>query len=179
MLMSKPEYEAMVSRVRKHYGPSVEIGGFNSYDIRELNKKAALADQEKASERESRPINEAGTRLHKTRERVQKALKTIADGQATLAQSRRLHVINGVDPELLETVAMPRWDTNKTLSTVAEYDAANTEAAELATKLETQASKMRSYVSQWEHSTPEQQNRFMILALADRLDRMEQEKGEA
>jgi hypothetical protein len=68
---------------------------------------------------------------------------------------------------------MPRWDTSKHLATVAEYDAANVEASELATELEARASKMLSYVSQWERSTPEQQNRSMILAIADRLDRLE------
>jgi len=172
MLMQKPDYELMVARVRKHYGASVEVGGFNSHDIAQLQKKAAQADLDQARERESRPIVEAGTRLHHTRQRVQKAWRTIADGQATLTQSRRLHVINGIDPELLEPVVMPKWDTSELLATVADYDAANTEAAELATKLETQASKLRVYLSEWERSTPEQQNRSLILALADRLDRL-------
>ena len=105
MLMQKPDYELMVAKVRKHYGASVEVGGFNSHDIAQLQKKAAQADSDQARERESRPIVEAGTRLHATRQRVQKAWRIIADGQATLAQSRRLHVINGIDPELLEPVA--------------------------------------------------------------------------
>jgi len=172
MLMQKPDYELMVAKVRKHYGASVEVGGFNSHDIAQLQKKAAQADLDQARERESRPIVEAGTRLHATRQRAQKAWRMIADGQATLAENRRLHVINGIDPELLEPVVMPKWDTSELLATVADYDAANTEAAELATKLETQASKLRVYLSEWERSTPEQQNRSLILALADRLDRL-------
>jgi hypothetical protein len=171
--MQKQEYEAMVSRVRKHYGPSVEIGGFNSHDILVLQKRAAQAEQDQASERERRPINEAGTRLRNTRQRAHKAWQTIADGQATLAKNRRLHAINGIDQELLAPIVMPRWDTSKHLATVAEYDAANVEASELATELEARASKMVSYVGEWERSTPEQQNRSMILALADRLDRLE------
>jgi hypothetical protein len=171
--MQKQEYEAMVSRVRKHYGPSVEIGGFNPHDILALQKRAAQAEQDQASERERRPISEAGTRLHHTRVRAQKAWQTIADGHATLAKNRRLHAINGVDPELLNPIAMPRWDTSKYFATVAEYDAANVEAAELATELEARASKMLSYVGEWERSTSEQQNRSLILALADRLDRLE------
>jgi hypothetical protein len=171
--MQKQEYEAMVSRVRKHYGPSVEIGGFNSHDIIQLQKRAAQAEQDQASERERRPIVEAGTRLRNTRQRAQKAWQTIADGQATLAKNRRLHAINGIDPELLAPIAMPRWDTSKHLATVAEYDAANAEAAEVATRLEAQASKMLSYVNEWERSNIEQQNRSMILALADRFDRLE------
>ena len=172
MLMQKQAYEEMVAKVRKHYGGSVEIGGFISADIIRLQKLSAQADLDQANERERQPIIEAGTRLHHTRQRALKAWRIIADGQATLAQSRRLHVINGIDPELLEPVTMPKWDTGKVLSTVADYDAANTEAAQLATELETQASKMRHYLSAWERSTPEQQNRSLILALADRLDRL-------
>jgi hypothetical protein len=171
--MQKQEYEAMVSRVRKHYGPSVEIGGFNSHDILALQKRAAQAEQDQASERERRPISEAGTRLHKTRQRVHKTWQTIADGLATLAKNRRLHVINGVAEELLAPVEMPTWNTGRTPATVAEYDAANAEAAALATELEARASKMLSYVSEWDRSSIEQQNRSMILALADRLDRLE------
>jgi hypothetical protein len=172
MLMQKQAYEEMVAKVRRHYGGSVEVGGFISADIIRLQKLSAQADLDQANERERQPIIEAGTRLHHTRQRAQKAWRTIADGQATLAQSRRLHVINGIDPELLEPAIMPKWDTGKQLTTVADYDAANTEAAELATKLETQASKLRAYLSEWERSTPEQQNRSLILALADRLDRL-------
>ena len=172
MLMQKQAYEEMVAKVRRHYGGSVEVGGFISADIIRLQKLSAQADLDQANERERQPIIEAGTRLRNTRERALKAWRIIADGQATLAQSRRLHVINGIDPELLEPVTMPKWDTGKVLSTVADYDAANTEAAQLATELETQASKMRHYLSAWERSTPEQQNRSLILALADRLDRL-------
>jgi hypothetical protein len=53
---------------------------------------------------------------------------------------------------------------------VAEYDAANAETAEIATEMETRASKIISYVNDWEHSSTEEQNRLLILALADRLD---------
>jgi hypothetical protein len=172
MLMQRQAYEEMVAKVRRHYGASVEVGGFNSHDVTQLQKLAAKADADQANERERQPIIEAGTRLHHTRQRVQKAWRIIADGQATLAENRRLHFINGINPELLEPCVMPKWDTGKQLSTVADYDAANTEAAQLATELETLASKMRHYLSAWEGSTPEQQNRSLILALADRLDRL-------
>jgi hypothetical protein len=82
MLMQKQAYEEMVAKVRKHYGGSVEIGGVNSYDIAQLQKKAAQADVDQARERERQPIVEAGTRLHHTRQRAQKAWRMIADGQA-------------------------------------------------------------------------------------------------
>jgi hypothetical protein len=170
--MLKPEYDAMVARVRKHYGPSVEIGGFISGDIIRLQKLSAQADLDQAKERDARPITEAATRLHHTRRRVHRAWQTITDGQATLAKNPRVHGINGVAAELLEPVEMPRWPT-KGPATVADYDAANAEAAEMATEMEARASKMLGYVNQWERSTMEEQNRSLILALADRLDRME------
>jgi len=66
---------------------------------------------------------------------------------------------------------MPKW-SHRTASTVAEYDELNQEAAALATELETRVSKIRSYVSDWERLSPQEQNRSLIL-LADRLDRLE------
>ncbi|MEH2565671.1 hypothetical protein [Bradyrhizobium sp. AZCC 2289] len=175
--MQKREYEAMVARVRQHYGPSIEIGGFNSHDIIQLQKRAAQAETDQAAARAAQPISEAATRLHHTRQRAHRAWQTITEGQATLAKNRRLHAINGVDAELLDPIGMPKWDKDKSPATVADYDAANAEAAELATELEARANKMLSYVSEWERSTPEQQNRSMILALADRLDRLETKRG--
>jgi hypothetical protein len=109
--------------------------------------------------------------LHKTRERVHRAWRTITDGQATLAKNRRLHVINGAPAEFSEPIEIPKWPNN--LSTVENYDAANVEASILATEFETRAHKISSYLSTWERSTMDEQSRALILALADRLDRME------
>jgi hypothetical protein len=68
-------------------------------------------------------------------------------------------------------VEMPAWGS--TGSTVEARDAANAEASALAAEWETRALKIRSYVSTWERATAEQQNRMLILALAERLDRLE------
>jgi hypothetical protein len=170
--MQKPEYEAMVSRVRKHYGPGVEIGGFISHDIIRLQKLAAQADVDQASERTARPLTEAGTRLYHTRERVQRAWRTITDGQAALAKNRRLHAINGATAEMLEPVELPKWD-GRAPATVADYDAANAEASVMATEMEARASKILGYVTVWERSAMDEQNRSLILALADRIDQLE------
>lgn len=132
-MMQKPEYEAMVARVRKHYGQAVEIGGFISHDIIRLQKLAAQAETDQANARAAQPITEAGTRLHKTRERVHRSWHIITDGQATLAKNRRLHVINGAPAEFFEPIELPKWQAAE-LVTVADYDAANAEAAELATR---------------------------------------------
>jgi hypothetical protein len=133
---------------------------------------AAQADLDQASERLSRPLTEAGTRLHHTRARVQRAWRTVTEGQATLAKNRRVHAINGVTAEMIEPVELPKW-SGRAPAKVAEYDAANAETAGIATEMETRASKIISYVNDWEHSSTEEQNRLLILALADRLDRLE------
>jgi hypothetical protein len=65
---------------------------------------AAQADLDQASERLSRPLTEAGTRLHHARARVQRAWRTVTEGQATLAKNRRVHAINGVTAEIIEPV---------------------------------------------------------------------------
>ncbi|WP_156948572.1 hypothetical protein [Bradyrhizobium sp. WSM1417] len=54
-------------------------------------------------------------------------------------------------------------------STLARYDELDAEAALIATDLETRASKLTRYVSEWEQMTTDQQNRALILAIADRL----------
>lgn len=127
---------------------------------------------DQAKERDARPITEAATRLHHTRQRIHRAWQTITEGQATLAKNPRVHRINGVAAELLEPVEMPRWPA-KGPATVAEYDTLNAETSVMATEIEARASRLRSYVNEWERSTMDQQNRSLILALADRLDRME------
>jgi hypothetical protein len=63
--------------------------------------------------------------------------------------------------------------SNKLLENQQKQQAVQANSIKLATELEARASKMVSYVGEWERSTPEQQNRSMILALADRLDRLE------
>jgi hypothetical protein len=69
-------------------------------------------------------------------------------------------------------VELPKWQ-GPALATVEDYDAANAETAVLATEFETRAQKISGYVNSWERSTMDEQNRSLILALADRLDRME------
>jgi hypothetical protein len=168
----KIEYDALVSRVRKHFGPSVEIGGYNSHDRNKLQKLAAQVDIDEARERETRPITEAGTRLHHTRQRVHKAWCKIIEGQETIAKNQRVHRINGAPVECFVEVELPKWQ-GPALTTVEDYDAANAEASVTATEFETRAQKISGYVNAWERSTMEEQNRSLILALADRLDQME------
>lgn len=166
------DYESMVDRVRKHYGGAVEVGGYNSHDILNLKKLDAQRERDEAKARDDRPLSEAGTRLHQTWQRAMKAWRILKEGTDELAKERRVHLINGISPDLLEPGEMPRWKEQRP-STVAEYDELNAAASVLATEMETRASKLASYLSGWKQMTTDQQNRSLILAIADRLSGLE------
>ncbi|SDJ61279.1 MULTISPECIES: hypothetical protein [Bradyrhizobium] len=167
----KNEYDAMVARVRKYYGHGVEIGGYNSHDLIKLRALDAKREADEVRAEAARPMNEAAGRLNATYMRIMNAWRTITDAQEQIAKQRRLHLLNGINPEFLTPVEMPA--AMQSHPTVEEYDAANTEAAALATELETRAQKMASYVNGWERSTPDQRNLSLILALAARLEQLE------
>jgi hypothetical protein len=167
----KAEYDALVARVRNHFGSAVEVGGFNSHDVLKLRNLDAKREADEARAAEARPLNEAAGRLQRTYQRSMTAWGAIKEKQEYLSKSRRLHILNGISPALLEPMEQP--NPMGSFPTVEAYDAANAEASVLATELETRAQKITSYVSVWERSTPDQRNLSLILALADRLDRLE------
>jgi hypothetical protein len=143
-MMQLAEWEALASRVRKHYGQGASVGGYNQPDIAKLVKLAAQIDVREAEEAAARPLSEAGTRLHRTRERAHKAWQTITESQAALKRERRLHDLNGAPAEFFENLDIPIWGGMG--STVEARDAANAEAAELATEWEERARKIAGYV---------------------------------
>src|SRR4051812_21278643 len=100
----KAEYDALVARVRKHCGSGVEIGGYNSHDLIKLRQLDARCQAEEARAAEARPLNEAATRLHHTYRRSMAAWAAIKEKQEYLAKNRRLHLLNGISPALLEPV---------------------------------------------------------------------------
>ena len=163
------QYDALVAKVRPHY-PN-EIGGRNHNDILRLRTLAAKIDQEEVEERSGRPLIEAATRHHHVKERIHTAKRKIDDAQASIAKSRTLHLINGVSADMLEHVEMPEWPTG--LRTIEDYEAAIAEASVLATELERRAGKIANYVRTWDIAGMAEQNRSLILALAERLDRLE------
>jgi hypothetical protein len=163
------QYDALVAKVRPHY-PN-DIGGRNHNDILRLRTLAAKIDQEEAEERTGRPLIEAGTRFHHVNERIHTAKRKIDDAQASIAKNRKLHLINAVSAEMLDPVEFPEWPTG--LRTVEDYEAAIAEASVLAIDLERRAAKIGNYVRTWDTAGMAEQNRSLILALADRLDRLE------
>jgi hypothetical protein len=171
----KAEYDALVARVRKHCGSGVEIGGYNSHDLIKLRQLDARCQAEEARAAEARPLNEAATRLQRSWQRCMAAWAVIRDKQEYLGKNRRLHILNGISPALLEPVEQP--GPMGSFSTVEAYDAANAEASVLATEMETRAQKITSRVSVWEQSTPDQRNLSIILVLSARIEALEKSHG--
>jgi hypothetical protein len=167
------EFDALVARVRRaNPGAILNLSGRNANDIDRLRQLAKEGGARQAAEAAKRPIIEAGTRLHRTWERVLGAVRTIETGQEMLQKARAVHVANGVPEEFFDPVA--ELKKPECPATVAGYDAANETASVLAQELETRAHKIRSYVNGWEKMDMAQQNRSLIMALADRLDRLEE-----
>ena len=163
------QYDALVAKVRRRY-PN-EIGGRNHNDILNLQTLAAKIDREDAEEKAKAPLIEAGTRLHHIKERAHVAKRKIDAAQESMAKNRRLHAINAAASEMLDPVELPVWSNS--IKTVEDYEAATGAAEILAADLERRAAKIGSYVRIWDTASMAEQNRSLILALADRLDRLE------
>jgi hypothetical protein len=162
------EYEALVTRVRKHFGSSVEIGGYSPNDLMRLRQLDAKREAAEAAEKAAQPLNDARSQINKEPRRAVAAWQQIEVGQKRVAEYKRAHQILGFDMDLLEPVQMPSI-VEATADSIEAYDAATADMAQVATALESKARKINSAASQWEQYTPEQQNRVLILALADRL----------
>jgi hypothetical protein len=162
------EYEALVTRVRKHFGSSVEIGGYSPNDLMRLRQLDAKREAAEAAEKAAQPLNDARSQINKEHRRAVVAWQQIEAGQKRVAEHKRAHQIFGFDMDLLEPVQMPSI-VEATADSIEAYDAATADMAQVATALECKARKINSAASQWEQYTPEQQNRVLILALADRL----------
>jgi hypothetical protein len=163
------QYDALVAKVRRRY-PN-EIGGRNHNDIQNLQTLAAKIDQEEAEEKAKAPLIEAATRLYHIKDRAHTAKRKIDAAQESIAKNRRLHAINAAASEMLDPVEMPTWPNKP--KTVEDHEAAIGEAQILAADLERRAGKIGSYVRGWDTASMAEQNRSLILALANRLDRLE------
>ncbi|TCU73948.1 hypothetical protein EDE08_10424 [Bradyrhizobium sp. R2.2-H] len=162
------EYEALVGRLRKHYGNSLEVGGYDHNSLLRLRQLDAKREAEEARSKAAQPLNDATAQLNREHQRAVKAWQQIEAGQERIAEHKRAHQILGFDLGLLEPMPLPEI-VKASSETVEAYDAATAEMSQIATALESKARKINSAASQWAQYTPDQQNRALILALADRL----------
>jgi hypothetical protein len=164
-------YNALVDRVRKKGGGD-SIGGRNHYDILKLIDLEKKIDAGEAARTAARPFNDAAARFHRSYQQIGAVVVKINEYQKILVAQRRLHEIHGASPEMFEPVPPPIWPSPD-LKSIAEYDEASERLSVEATLLEGRAHKMRSYLAMWDAGGIAEQNRRMILALANRLDRLE------
>lgn len=164
----RQEYEALVTRLRKHYGSSIEIGGYDHNSLLQLRQLDAKREAEVAAQRAAQPLNDARAQLNREHQRAVKAWQQIGSGQARIAEHKRAHQILGFDLALLEPISLPKI-IEASGETIEGYDVATAEMSRVATELESKARKINSAAGQWEQYTPDQQNRALILAIADRL----------
>ncbi|KQT21721.1 MULTISPECIES: hypothetical protein [unclassified Bradyrhizobium] len=164
----RQEYEALVGRLREHYGSSVEIGGYDHNSLLRLRQLDAKREAAVAAQKAAKPLNDAMAQLNREHQRAVKAWQLIGAGQKRIAEHKRAHQILGFDLALLEPVSIP-GKVEAAAETIEAYDAATAEMSRVATAIESKARKLNSAAAQWEQFTPDQQNRALILAIADRL----------
>jgi hypothetical protein len=162
------EYEALVGRVRDYFGSGAPIGGYSHNDLLRLRKLDAQREAEQAQAKAAKPLNDARSQLHREHQRAMKAWQQTETGQKRIAEHKRAHQILGFDLALLEPVSIPQI-VESSEETIDAYDAATAEMSRVATAIESSARKINSAAAQWEQYSPEQQNRALILAIADRL----------
>lgn len=163
------EHEALVARLRKYYGNGIEIGDYSRNNLLRLRQLDAQREAEEAKVKAAQPLNDARAQLNREHRRAVSAWQQIGAGQERIAENKREHQILGFDTDLLEPISIPPKEVKPSSNTIEGYDEATAEMSKIATDLESNARKIGSAVSQWAHYTPEQQNRALLLAIADRL----------
>ena len=164
----RQEYETLVTRLREHYGSSVEIGGYDHNSLLRLRQLDAKREAAVAAQKAAQPLNDARAQLNREHQRAVKAWQQIGTGQTRIAEHKRAHQIMGFDQALLEPVSIPKI-VEVSAETIEAFDKATSEMSRVATELESKSRKINSAAGQWEQYTPYQQNRALILAIADRL----------
>ncbi|WFU26321.1 hypothetical protein QA649_08965 [Bradyrhizobium sp. CB1717] len=142
----RTEYDAIVSRVRGHFGQSVDIGGYSHNDLLRLRKLDAQRAAEVAKSKAAQPLNDAMGQLNAAHRRAVAAWQQIEAGQKRIAANRREHQILGFDIALLEPMQMPKL-VEVTERTIEAHDEATTEMAQMAAAIEIKARKINSAAS--------------------------------
>jgi hypothetical protein len=160
-------FRSAIDRVRKYDG-NAAIGMATNTEIARLEK---LADQfEKAAKvtQANEPLNAAVSALAGLWRRYWQAYHQVTQWQTELRSHQQVLSILGMPIGYLkepETIAsgMPSFKTAE------EHEAFNVKFGHRLADIEMKATKLRDYCQQWTRLTPDQQNRKLILALAERI----------
>jgi hypothetical protein len=156
-----------VSRVRKYDG-NAAIGMATNTEIERLEKLADQFEERAQVSRANEPRNAAMVALAGLWTRYHQARHQVTQWQTELRSHQQVLSILGMpigylkEPEAIAS-QMPSFKTAE------EHEAFNAKFAHKVADIEMKATTLKNYCQQWTGLTMEQQNRKLILALAERI----------
>jgi hypothetical protein len=160
-------YHAAIARVRKYDG-NIPIGMATNTEIARLEKLADQFEERAQVSRTNEPKNAALVTLSGLWARYHQARHEVLQWQTELRSHQQALSIIGTplgyykEPETIASM-MPSFDSAE------EYEAFNAKFRHKLADLEALATDLKNYCQQWTRLTMEQQNRKLILALAERM----------
>jgi hypothetical protein len=165
--LKSQRFHAAVARVRK-YDDKALIAMCSNAEIDRLERLASQLEKgaDVSRSNESRAL--AGNILQGLWSRYHNARNEVLNWQAELQRHRApLAIIGAPVGYFQEPAAIP--STAPSFSSVEEFEAFNIEFGHKVMDIETKLTTIRNYCQQWTRLSLEQQNRKLIMAIADRI----------
>ncbi len=140
----------------------------SNHEIERLEKLAAQLEKGAEVSRSNESLSRANNILNDLWRRYHNARTEVLKWQEEMQRHRPELAIFGTpvgyfqEPEAIASAA-------PSFSTVDECDAFNTKFGHKVADIETKATTLKDYCQQWTRLTLEQQNRKLIMAIADRI----------
>jgi hypothetical protein len=160
-------FREAVARVRKYDG-SIAIGMATNTEIARLEKLADQFEERSKVSQTNEPRNAAMVTLDGLWRRYHQARHEVLQWQIELRSHKQVLSILGTplgyykEPDAIESAA-------PSFSSAEEYEAFNAKFAHRVADVEMKATTLKDYCQQWTRLSLDQQNRKLILALADRI----------
>jgi len=160
-------FHAAIARVSKYDGKA-HFGMCSNTEIARLEKLADQLEKRAEVSRVNEPMNRAVAILAGLQTRYHQARSEVLKWQAELHSHRQVLSILGTplgyfqEPEAIKSM-------EPAVRTTEEYEAFSTKLGHTVADLEMKATTLRDCCHEWTRLTLEQQNRKLILALAERL----------
>jgi hypothetical protein len=160
-------YHQLIARVRK-FDPKIFIGVCSKTEIARLEKLAADFEEQAEAGNSNQPSHQSSVVLDGLRSRYHQARNEVLRWQVDLKADKQALEIIGIPADLyVEPDPIPNempW-----FKSPEERETFNATFSHQVADIELKAQKLREYAQQWARLTLEQQNRRLILALAERF----------
>lgn len=165
--LKSQRYHDAIARVRRH-DDKTPIGMCSSHEIERLEKLAFQLEKGAEVSRSNELLTRAGNILQGLWMRYHNARMEVLKWQAELQRHRpELAIIGAPVGYFQEPEAIP--GTAPSFKSAEECEAFNTDFGHKVADIETKAKTLKDYCQQWTRLTMEQQNRKLIMAIADRI----------